>query len=481
MAHQLFQLGMVVLHAWISRWQVRFNSRIGDQTLAKATIQVSLKTGLRDNLILIALWTACSLFATSAAPIEAGPLPADGLNAPEVIPDEKEDYTAGLLALPEQTEALNLYCKTVDLTILRRFKNLKRLDIGGPDDYISSKAMDTLTTLPIESMFVRADRMDASVPAVIGRFKSLKHLALISHWKEVPLKKLANITDLEGLHLEAPVVGSIADLAKCKKLRYLRIANAGAKTETLKSDDSVMRGISRVPQLQELCVTLSTLSRPVLQEICSLPNLRSLDVSAMNLTDDDMKIIGQTATLEKLNLRDNPITDAGVRHLTSLKNLRALRLTNTAISDAAFADLGNLTKLEELDVMGTKTNGSGLPKLQDLKQLRNLTLSAVVNRNLEPLKNFATLEYLDLRAATLSGNGAKFVAEAPKLRVLRVGRFDTDRAIRQLRSAPSLESAFSETPVIKGERAELPALKTTKDTTELLIGDRHDIRDWTCF
>lgn len=379
--------------------------------------------------------------------------------------------------LPDSTEALDLYCRTpADLGVLRRLKNLRRLEIGGAEYVADRKSIAALGELPIESLYIRADDGRNDFISVLNRFKSLKNLSVVSPVHKISLREISKIRTIECLNSYGPMSGSVSELRACPRLRSLRLTNIGNKT----SDDSVLRGIKFLPKLERLCIRGHRVSPRILKEVCTLPNLQSLDVSEMNLTDDDMRSIAQLSSLETLNLSGNPITDQGVMQIRSLKHLRALNLSKTKITDSAFESISALPALEELDVISTTTNAMGLKYLQGQKSLRRLVLSAVLNRNLEPLKNFTSLEFLDLRGASIDETGAQFISQSSSVRYLHIGRFENENDLERLRGMSSLQNLRCDVTT-DNERHVISSLNKTPVPDDWLIHDLHDLRDWTCF
>ncbi len=372
------------------------------------------------------------------------------------IDDYEKSFNQRLLNLPTSIEALDLYASSYgeDLTILKRFKNLKRLEIGGAEGHLSSEELGVIGSLPLESLYVRVDNVPTESLALnLSRMKKLKNLVLILYNNHISTKQLSKTTSLKGLYITAQLTGSLADLSTCSKLKYLRLSPFTPELEE-KKDDALFKGISKLTELESLCIRECDISKNTLEEISRLPNLKCLDLG--NVDDGDLSIVAKMTSLEKLNLSNSKITDKGVSCLASLKNLRALKLSDTAITDDPLKAFSGLSNLEELNLLGTRTNGSGLKYLTGLTKLRSLVLGAVNNTNLEPISKMQSLENLDLNAATINETGAGFIALAPRLRALRIGKLADEKASRELE-------------------------KFDKNSGASLISDNHDIHSWSCF
>jgi hypothetical protein len=93
------------------------------------------------------------------------------------------------------------------------------------------------------------------------------------------------------------------------------------------------------------------------------------------------------------------VTDADLVHLKGLPNLRELYLNMTQVTNAGLAHVNKLTNLQTLELVGRrqKLTTQGLIHLKDIKDLRSLTLTYMVNDGgLAHLKNSKKLQSLSL-------------------------------------------------------------------------------------
>lgn len=352
-----------------------------------------------------------------------------------VDPSSDKTVLQQLQEMPEDIEALDLMLKAYDFhdkpdwTPLKRFKKLKRLELGGPDFALTSSFCE-LYSLPIESLYVRADTIDREVTRQMYKLNGLKQLGLIIPFEykqdSVHLVDLAKIKSLEELKTSGSRLVGIGELIQCPHLKRIELGEA---------DDSHAIQYSKLKQVQQLCMegagsALPEGSHPLatkgLDAIARMPNLKYLDLSSQNLTDDILAALSKCNSLEVLNLSNNPITDRGIAHLRSLSNLKALKLSLTKITDEGFASLSDLKKLEELDFSGTHTSGAGMKYLKGLP-LRHVSMAAISNGNLAFLAGLPSLNYLDLGSATISDTGAKHLAKCSNLVWLVVGKLQDQK------------------------------------------------------
>lgn len=97
-------------------------------------------------------------------------------------------------------------------------------------------------------------------------------------------------------------------------------------------------------------------SRRLVQQVDSLGGrIRlDLDLSLIDLTDDDLAKIELPDTLTKLNLSFTKITDDGLAVLASAKNLAELELIGTQITEAGVEHLKAIPKLRRVNLHATK-------------------------------------------------------------------------------------------------------------------------------
>lgn len=77
-----------------------------------------------------------------------------------------------------------------------------------------------------------------------------------------------------------------------------------------------------------------------------------LNVSDLELSDDDLKLLGEYPILEKLKLNANPITDTGISEL-KLPKLTVLNLHSTKITDQGLSHLAKIQSLKKVYVWNT--------------------------------------------------------------------------------------------------------------------------------
>ena len=125
-------------------------------------------------------------------------------------------------------------------------------------------------------------------------------------------------------------------------------------------------------------------------------SLTELDLSSMELNDDDIKDLDKMVNLTSLCLYDNQISD--ISALNNLTNLSYLYLGNNQISD--ISALSNLTNLTYLYLGDNQI--SDISALSNLTNLTELNLNSNQISDISALSNLTNLSYLILAVNQIS-------------------------------------------------------------------------------
>jgi hypothetical protein len=130
------------------------------------------------------------------------------------------------------------------------------------------------------------------------------------------------------------------------------------------------------------------------------------------MTDGEMHLLAAFPELRRLNLSTAEITDEGLAKIRGLHRLEMLSIRDTGVTDAGLTNLAAFTKLQELFLQSSKVRGAGLTNLPALKELRVLRLDGLLIRDehLRSLAGLTKLEKLDLGQTEVSGEGLKHLA-----------------------------------------------------------------------
>jgi hypothetical protein len=187
----------------------------------------------------------------------------------------------------------------------------------------------------------------------------------------------------------------------------------------------------------------------------SLPNLRRLFLSSRDVTDETIGFIAGLKKLEYLCLGWTRLTKRGLNQLNTLTNLRTLDVSvdhrQEIVIDETPLDLSGLTNLQTLELERFWMQDGDLASLGRLRNLEWLVLpngprSEAGLTHLRDLTKLKNLYFYDLALPT--GAGLSQWGRLTSLRDLKLSGTITDGALRQLPTLPALWSLTVETEAI---------------------------------
>ena len=122
----------------------------------------------------------------------------------------------------------------------------------------------------------------------------------------------------------------------------------------------------------------------LLQILPDIANLHDLDLSGVDISDQDLSYLGSIPHLQRLNLSATGVSDTGLIHLSGLSDLRTLNLFDTGVSDAGMKHLAALQKLENLYLWKTKVTAAGVSHLEQLLPRLKANTGFDIMPNVEP-------------------------------------------------------------------------------------------------
>lgn len=182
--------------------------------------------------------------------------------------------------------------------------------------------------------------------------------------------------------------------------------------ETLRMENGDCGNMSWIPDLKELrklCLVKSTITELQVPdglkeleidgtnlksaELNRLPNsVTTLKCVCVGWDDADLENLDSMVQLRSLDLSGNAITDDGVAKLKHLRQIRDLFLGDTQITDEAVFHLVDFPKLEFLGLSGTKITGKHFARLAELPKLEALLLFSMTLSK----KSLKAVSHLDL-------------------------------------------------------------------------------------
>jgi len=266
---------------------------------------------------------------------------------------------------------------------------LTALDIDGCTfdkdmDYTNLKNLKNLTTLRLDTIFVKDGKMIDQFPESICQMKKLKTLTLYRNDLTTLPKCIKNLKNLEQLDVN---LNNLQSLPKeIGNLTKLKIANLEEN-----EIENIPVEFGKLTKLETLNLEGNKIAT-LPEEFGNLTNLKDLDLS-YNLIGSIPTAIGNLSNLEKLNFNNNKVyripssitklvklvslelNDNKIKVIADairkLKNLEGLSIANNLLTELPEA-LGELQKLTFLNLAGNDVTEDDIPEA--LKKLTDINI-----------------------------------------------------------------------------------------------------------
>lgn len=320
----------------------------------------------------------------------------------------------------------------------------------------------------LKSISLETTDLDAEVFELFGKQEDLEVL------------QIANFRELDD--------SMVAQLASLKKLKNLKLANAGMLSDkgvktivesfpnlksldlssnTLLTNES-LKEIARLQELEQLIVMYCNFNEFGMIPISKMPKLRSVDIRMNHVGNSGMGFLANLPSLRMLKHRSAAVDDFGLEALTKAKGLATLEIQDFTITDRSgefikkFESLTNLiifrcpgfgsTGLLELKGMPLvrltlrglpSVDDTGMEVFRDLTQLKRLYLSeleSVTDAGMINLVTLKDLELLDIWKIPITDLSLETVSKLSGLKDLSLRETEiTDAAAEILLAMPQLE------------------------------------------
>lgn len=161
--------------------------------------------------------------------------------------------------------------------------------------------------------------------------------AAISHIVTVPNLKMLDVLSIKS-------GGKLCNFSLAQSLERFYCAN----TDALRADD--FKEISSCMSLTQIHFPNSTLTPQIVKYLLQLPHLHVLDIEASNLDDEMASLISRSKTIETLELGATAISARGLAEICKMTQLKSLDIWATTITQDDLDLLENLPHLEYLSV-----------------------------------------------------------------------------------------------------------------------------------
>ncbi|MGH9372854.1 MAG: hypothetical protein ACRD15_15120 [Vicinamibacterales bacterium] len=352
----------------------------------------------------------------------------------------------------------------------RAMRTYVQLDLGKrpahPDDEVEITLDDARHLIALEHGFGQWRELEAFTKSVRpGRRVTAKPLRLVvrkgpdrwepiagsREWEEI-LEILAR-HPTAGLSGEAQMTDDLLEDLSDRAHTLPALGLSGCKQIT----DAGVRHLARMPSLQHLDLTGTSVTDAGLEVLRHLPELRTLSLAWNRVTEAGIRVLAHCDELEHVNLGASAeIGDAAARALAGKRKLRHLRIALTDAGlpllhelpvfkswqggEAELGLVGHKSLPNHLSLRGTFTD-AGMRHLRGLDGLFGLDIDdshlAITAAGLEPLISLAHLGVLGVDA---KDGWMPYIAQMPHLRAL--GAQDTtagDEGFLALSGSRSIE------------------------------------------
>jgi hypothetical protein len=352
----------------------------------------------------------------------------------------------------------------------RAMRTYVQLDLGKrpahPDDEVEITLDDARHLIALEHGFGNWRELEAFTKSVRpGRRVTAKPLRLVvrkgsDHWEPIAgSRQWEEILELLARHPTAGLSGEgqmTDDLLEDLSDRGQTLPALGLSGCRLITDAGV-RHLARMPSLQHLDLTGTSITDAGLQVLRHLPELRTLSLAWNRVTEAGISVLAHCDGLEHLNLGASAeIGDAAARALAGKRTLHhlSIALTDAGLpllhelpvfkswqgGEAELGLVGHKSLPNHLSLRGTFTD-AGMRRLRGLDGLFSLDIGdshlAITAAGVESLISLAHLAVLGVDA---KDDWMAYIAQMPHLRAL--GAQDTtagDEGFLALSRSPSIE------------------------------------------
>lgn len=246
---------------------------------------------------------------------------------------------------------------------------------------------------------------------------------------EYQMQQLLVFPTLQTLTIEGPSITEqlAPKIAEAGQLTTLAMRN------TL-IDDHGIESLRNLKALRIIDLRLSALlTDAAMETLSTMPSLRAVRVSGVNLTDAGLAKLLELPQLTELDLRNcRQITKDGIAQIGKKRSLRVLKLGGPQIDDQVLELVAGMDQLTGLSLDNCQITDAGVRRLSNLP-LNDLTIFQCINvtdEGLEVLAHYDRLRRLTLRDVSATGTALKHLPNPAALVTLNLeqSRFSDDQA-----------------------------------------------------
>lgn len=207
-------------------------------------------------------------------------------------------------------------------------------------------------------------------------------------------------------------------LGLCLGVLFWRNSQQNKSEQEAKAAIAALNGLAVLDADQEHVVSLNLqlikdeqAVRTAMQWVGKLPHLQILDVSNTSVADTDMAVVSSLKRLNSLHLNGTLVTDDCLRDIAPLSQLQGLHLAHTGVTSRSYGQIARLDNLIHLDLSATAVG----PEIAQLAAMKNLKWLLLREVPLPPAVLTALDKFAGLKRLTVSGPQA----DSEQLEMLR--------------------------------------------------------------
>lgn len=290
---------------------------------------------------------------------------------------------------------------------ITKIQSLSYLGLEGCDK-LNNRSYSHLTDLKVlETIVLKSKKVNDETMEFLSQIPTLRAIRIEgpSHLTDEGFNYLLKLKDLRSLNISGTKVTykSLKKLNKFKKLESLGISN-------LDLNDEILAEITKkLPELKSLVMIGNyDLSPQGYSYLKRLKKLEFLDISHSSLNDKGLKHIPQKA-LKVLSVDSSKITGDSINFISKIKGISKLEISGLNLTDQDVLCLKDMKNLEELHVQYNRLSDKSLEVFAKIKSLRAIVLKGM-NTSIKANKsNNVKITVKGLK---------KFVKECPNCEIL---------------------------------------------------------------
>lgn len=259
-------------------------------------------------------------------------------------------------------------------------------------ELLATKYQDCRKLALFSSAIVEVDQLSSEIKSTLCEYELVIYLGDSSALSQVNPLSLFGELNLTALMVRGiPEIGQNITWARFADLSSLHLVDCKLSRQNIQE-------VSTLDQLRSLDLSFNKIGPRSAIAIANLKNLTSLDLSRNRIGPRGAKAITNLNNLTSLNLDKNNIGPGGAKAIANLNNLTSLNLNYNKIGPDGAKAIANLANLTELDISDNKITDDALPQLSRLKKITTLEL------NHNPITDITPLEPLLVRGLGITAD-----------------------------------------------------------------------------